>query len=451
MNAATPAGLSERVFAQFLTIEQRARAAATCDQLAYSIVNDSQPLFGYRHAVLLIAAPVVDIYRVRAVTGIATVEPHAPFVAFVEHAVATLRKPDGLDGPGLNEATPIAPQQLGAQEQQDWQALSAAHALWLPLLDRNGVAFGGVWLARDNAWTPGEQLLLQQLAATHAHAWLALQPQPSWRRQWPRKKILAIAAAIVVVLLLPVRQSVLAPAEVVPQGGQVVAAPLDGVIADIVVKPNQRVQAGDVLLRFDTTSLKAQADVAQRALGVAEAELKTSGQRAFTDAESGARLDLLQARVEQKQAERDFAADLLARAEVRAERDGIAVFADAQRWTGKPVQTGERLMQIAAPTQAELRIELAVGDAIDLPPAAAVALFLDSDPLHRHDATLQRQAYEAQITAAGQLAYRLDANFVDAPPRIGLRGTAKLYGQRVPLCFYLLRRPLAALRQTLGF
>lgn len=203
-------------------------------------------------------------------------------------------------------------------------------------------------------------------------------------------------------------------------------------------------------MRFDATTLKAQADVAERALGVAEAELKANSQRAFADAESSARLDLLAARVEQKRAERDYARQLLARSEVRAERAGIAVFADAERLTGKPVQTGERLMQIADPAQAELRIELPVGDAIALAPGAEVALFLDSDPLNRHDARLERAAYEAQATAAGQLAYRLDAAFADAPPRIGLRGTAKLFGARAPLAYYLLRRPLAALRQNLG-
>ncbi|MBP6754327.1 MAG: HlyD family efflux transporter periplasmic adaptor subunit, partial [Alicycliphilus sp.] len=248
----------------------------------------------------------------------------------------------------------------------------------------------------------------------------------------------------------PMRQSVLAPAEVVPLGGQVVAAPLDGVIAEFLVKPNQAVRKGDVLLRFDTTSIKAQADVAERTLNVAEAELKANAQRAFADADSSARIDLFAARVEQKRAERDYARQLLARTEVRAERDGIAVFADAQRWTGKPVQTGERLMEVADPSQAQLRIELAVGDALDFKPGSEINLFLDSDPLHRHVARLQRSAYEAEQVASGQLAYRLDGEFEQAPPRIGLRGTAKLYGERTALALYLLRRPLAALRQTVG-
>lgn len=438
MNAPLP-GTAERVFALFLGLQQQARRAGTVEQLAFAMVNDGQALFGFRHAALLIAG------KVQALTGISVVEPHAPFVAFVERAASHL-----LSQGQLNEAHGIDPQRLDEQDRADWQSLSAPQAYWLPLKNRQNETFGGLWLAREQPFSEAEQSLLAQLADTYAHAWLALQPRKPWRMRWPRKKLLLVAAALSLTLLVPVRQSVLAPAEVVPQGGRVVAAPLDGVIAEFLVKPNQNVAAGELLVRFDATSLKAQADVAERALGVAEAELKANAQRAFADAESSARIDLLAARVEQKRAELDYARQLLARSEVRAERAGIAVFADAERLTGKPVQTGERLMQIADPTQAELRIELSVGDAIALQPGAEIALFLDSDPLNRHGARLERSAYEAQSTAAGQLAYRLDASFVDAPPRIGLRGTAKLFGDRAPLAYYLMRRPLAAARQSLG-
>nr|WP_306660698.1 HlyD family efflux transporter periplasmic adaptor subunit [Pseudomonas nunensis] len=415
------------------------RAARTPAQLAYSLVNDSQALFGFRHAALLIAG------KVQAVTGVSAVDPNAPFVAFVEQAVAQLFKLNIL-----KQARVIPQDGLSESIRADWQSLSAAQVFWLPLVDHQGEVFGGLWLARDTPWNPSEQVLLSQLGDTYSHAWLALQPRKPWRLRWTRKRQVLLVAAALLALLIPVRQSVLAPAEVVPLGGRVVAAPLDGVISEFLVKPNQTVKTGDLLLKFENTTLTAQADVSQRALGVAEAELKANSQRSFADAESSSKIDLLAARVEQKRAERDYARELLKRSEVRAERDGIAVFADAERWTGKPVQTGERLMEIADPNQAELRIELAVGDAIALEPGAQVSLFLDSDPLQRHQAKLERSAYEAQPTAGGQLAYRLDANFDAAPPRIGLRGTAKIFGDRAPLALYLLRRPLAGLRQSVG-
>ncbi|WJV61658.1 biotin/lipoyl-binding protein [Pectobacteriaceae bacterium CE70] len=430
---------SEQVFARFIHLEHLARAAKTPETLAYTMVNDSQRLFGFRHVALVIGG------RVRAVTGVSVPDPHAPFIAFIERACRQL-----VVRQKAAQATMIDAAWLDQQSQHDWQTLSAQEALWVPLTDGRGQLIGGLWYARDQPWQEAERLLAEQLADAYSHAWLALEPRKVWRPGLPRVKVLAGVVVLALVMMIPVRQSVLAPAEVVPLEGQVIAAPLDGVIAAFMVKPNQSVKQNDVLVRFDNTTLKAQADVAARALGVAEAELRTHSQRAFQDVESKSKLDLLSAQVEQKRAELAYAKDLLQRSEIHAERDGIAVFADADRWAGKPVRTGERLMELANPQQAELKIELDVGDAIHFPPSAEVALFLSSDPLQRHAASLERIAYEAAPTAYGTLAYRLDARFIGAPPRIGLRGTAKVYGEHVPLGVYLFRRPLAAVRKTLG-
>ena len=254
MNAPMP-GHAERVFAQFLDLERQTRAARTIEQLAYSLVNDSQPLFGYRHTALLIAG------KVRAVTAVSSVDSNAPFVAFVEQAVAQLHKL------ALSQtARVVLAEQLSGAVQADWQSLSAGHVFWLPLMDPQGRVFGGLWLARDTPWSPAEQVLLAHFGDTCSHAWHALQPRQPWRLRLTRKRWIAVLVALLLMLLIPVRQSVLAPAEVVPQAGQVVAAPLDGVIAEFLVKPNQSVKTGDLLLRFESTTLTAQADVAARAL-----------------------------------------------------------------------------------------------------------------------------------------------------------------------------------------
>ncbi|WP_323611522.1 efflux RND transporter periplasmic adaptor subunit [Pectobacterium versatile] len=437
----TPTSVSTATFARFLDLEQQARAANSTEELAYCIVNDSQPLFSFRHAALVING------KVRAVTGVTQPAPHAPFVAFVERACTQL---SSVDEKTLAQCRVIQASQLDEQSRKDWLALSAPEALWSPLNDRQGNPFGGIWYAREQPWQSTDQILAEQLSGAFSHAWLALEPQtPRWRRR-ARWKIVVPALLLLACLFIPVRQSVLAPAEVIPHQGRVVAAPLDGVIQSFTVLPNQSVRQGDVLVRFDSTTLKAQADVAERALNVAEAEHRASSQRAFQDADSKARLDFLAAQVAQKRAERDYANALLNRAEIRADRDGIAVFADAERWSGKPVRTGERLMELADPALSALRIELDVGDAIQLGAKAPITLFLDSDPLTPHAALLERIAYESELTPAGNLAYRLDARFTDTPPRIGLRGTAKISGDYVPLAVYLFRRPLAVIRQAIG-
>ena len=60
--------------------------------------------------------------------------------------------------------------------------------------------------------------------------------------------------------------------------------------------------------------------------------------------------------------------------------------------------------------------------------------------------------YNAKMMPNKILSYQLEARFnenIDLP-QIGAQGTVKLYGQRVPLIYYFIRRPLEAFRQTLG-
>ncbi len=220
----------------------------------------------------------------------------------------------------------------------------------------------------------------------------------------------------------------------------------------IQVKPNVEVHRGDILFNLDDTQVRNRYEIAKRSLAVAEADYLRGSQKAFSDPKSKSELALLKAKVDEKRAEADYTADLLARTQVRASRDGIAVFSDPNDWIGRPVVVGERVMLIADPARSELEIHLPVEDAINLEPGAEVLFFLNIRPTEPLAARLSRTSYEAQTTPGGVLAFRLKASFDtrDEPPRIGLKGTAKVYGQRVSLLYYLLRRPLAVLRRWAG-
>ena len=45
----------------------------------------------------------------------------------------------------------------------------------------------------------------------------------------------------------------------------------------------------------------------------------------------------------------------------------------------------------------------------------------------------------------------VEDTLLEALRRIGLRGTARIEGDEVPLFLYLFRRPIAVLRQAVGF
>ena len=174
--------------------------------------------------------------------------------------------------------------------------------------------------------------------------------------------------------------------------------------------------------------------------------------RAFDNPQSRRELTLLSGRAQQKRAELNGVQLQLGRSQVLAPAAGVAVFSDANDWLGKPVVTGERIMQLADPARPAMRIQLPVADAIALEPGAEVALFLTAYPLQPLRGKILETSYQAQTNAEGVVAYRLLASIEEAPDhaRLGLHGTAKLYGERVLLGYYLLRRPLAALRAWSG-
>jgi hypothetical protein len=61
-------------------------------------------------------------------------------------------------------------------------------------------------------------------------------------------------------------------------------------------------------------------------------------------------------------------------------------------------------------------------------------------------------SYEPVAVAEGFVAYQLKADLQEQTglPRIGLKGTAKIYGDWAPLIYHVCRKPLAWLRRTTG-
>jgi multidrug efflux pump subunit AcrA (membrane-fusion protein) len=258
---------------------------------------------------------------------------------------------------------------------------------------------------------------------------------------------------VALALLVPVRMSALAPAEVIALEAQAVAAPMDGVVKAFMAAPNQAVKKDDVLFTLDETSIAAKRDVAGKALEVARADALLAAQKAFDNDRSRGELAILQGKVREREAELALLTQQLGRVEVRAPRDGIAVYGDPNDWIGRPVVTGERIVQLADPRDAGVLVWLPVADAINLEPGAEIRLFLHVAPLSPLEAKLTQTSYQSMLSPEGVASYRIRGAFErpESAARIGLKGTAKLYGERVPLGYLALRRPLSAAREWTGW
>jgi len=436
--------------AQLLDLGHQAREARSRDELVFLLVNDTRALLPYRQAVLWVDGAV------RGLSGVVELDHNAPYAQWAARLCRHLAQQ-------ALPAQPVDRASLPAEVDEAWADWWPAHALWLPLA---GLANGGLLLASDEAFPPAALPLLQEWLHGWAHAWDALhRPAKKWwggapaaagdrpaeALRWWRRRPVQVALAVLVVLCLPVRLTVLAPAELVAADALVVRAPLDGVVERFHVQPNQAVKAGALLFSFDQAPISSRLDVARQALATAQVEYRQSAQLSLADARNKGQLAVLQGKIEERRAEAAFLADQFERSRVTAPRDGVAIFDDPSEWEGRPVRTGERILRVVDPRRVEVEAWLPVGDAIPLPAGAPLQMYLAATPLDPVHATLRYMAHDPVQRPDGHFAYRVRATLA-APTghRIGLQGTARLEAGWVPLSYWVLRRPLAVIRQALA-
>ncbi|ATU68632.1 HlyD family secretion protein [Piscinibacter gummiphilus] len=413
------------------------------------MANDLHPLLNYRQAVVM--AQHGASFELLCISGLARPTEDSPYLVWLDRAVRWVATQLAGPGPVWLAREAVSPPADVAEGWAEWWP----EGLWcVPLHDRDGRRLGLVLLLLDAVPPDPLPALLEGVWRTWAHAWSAFAAHRSWRRWWPsRRQAIALAMGAAALLLVPVRQTALAPADVVSRQAQAITSPIDGVVREVHVRPHQAVEAGTLLFSLDETTLRSRAEVLGKQVAVADAELVSASQRAFDPAQGKGEITLLTGRAQQRRAELAAVQAQLERTQVHAPRAGVAVFADPDDWLGKPVVTGERILQLADPARPAMRIQLAVADAIALEPGARVTLFLTAYPLDPLEGHILETSYQARTGDDGVASYRLLASIDGAPAlaRLGLHGTAKLHGERVTLGYYLLRRPLAAVRAWTGW
>ncbi|RDI14788.1 MULTISPECIES: efflux RND transporter periplasmic adaptor subunit [Comamonas] len=438
-----------------LELGHRARAARSNAELRFLLVNDSRLLVPYRQACLWL-----DDGGVTALSGVVETDRNTPYAQWLHGVCQFLQAQQPI------QVRRIEPAQLPPELASSWSEWLGPYAVWVPLVQdgQKPVPEGGLLLSGAQAIEEQRFALLAEWGHIWFHAYSALQTgQPRfWRKpaasrvnakSWWQKKTTWILGGLFVLGAVPVHMSVLAPGELVAAQPVVLRAPLDGVIDQIHVQPNQVVRKGERLFGLDEAQISSRLEVAQQALLTAEAEYRQSAQLALGDVRSKAQLAALVGRIGEKRAEVQYLSDQRERSRVLAPEDGMVLFDSPTEWLGKPVQTGERVMRIARPDEVEIEAWVPIGDAIPLAQGSTVKLYLAANPMAGLEGKLRYMAYDANARPDGSYAYRVRASMSLAKEeaRIGLKGTAKLQGDWVPLVYWVLRKPWAVLRQFIAW
>ena len=444
----------------YLSICGKVHAAQTVEQLAFVCCNDTLALLDYRQAAL-VALDEFGRNRLVAHSGLAATDADTPYALWLGELVGAIRpqfeQPSG-EAPLLALTAASVPQGLAAA----WADWLPSHVWALPLRGPDRRVRAVLLLARDSAWpdeiAPGSPAAwLLSLMPVYGHAWWALSARgfrfsERLRALAGSKRLRYVLPLVMLLLLAPVREYSLAPAEVVSLASQVIASPMDGVIRRITVAPNAPVNPGDVIAELDATSQRNRVAVARAALATARAEFLQSSQRAFESQQAKADLVQAQARVRESEAELAWLSEDLSRLQIRAPAAGVFVYSDPDDWAGKPVQTGERIGLLADPRKLGVQAWVPVGDAINLRPASPMTLFLRTAPLQPIAATLDYAGYQVVESPEAIASYRVRGTLDEGGTavRVGLRGTLRIGGDWTVLGYLVFRRPIAWLREWCG-
>jgi multidrug resistance efflux pump len=206
-------------------------------------------------------------------------------------------------------------------------------------------------------------------------------------------------------------------------------APFDGYIAEALVRPGDRLDAGGVLGRLDDRDLKLQESDLEGKL--AEMQRQTDealGQRDI------AKVNIFSARRDQAQAELSMVQYNLKRTVLTTPYDAFVVSGDKTQSVGAPVRRGEVLFEVSPLTGFRVDLDVPQTEFSGLAPEQDGRVVLSSLSSHEYALKTIRLSPVA-VQRDGKTVFRVEASLVDGDDlvRPGMQGLARVTVGRRPI------------------
>jgi len=425
-------------------------------ELFYSIVNQTIEIIPYEQAILF-GIDYSSKLKVEAISNIVSVDSTSPFVQYNIDLANTL-----LNLYLTDEVKLVNIHDLSKDIKEQIKEYSPQNIVWIPLktIKNNIEVEFYLMLFRNEIFTKKEIELLNYLASSYKYFLFATKKNSfstKLKNMKINNKYLKYSLlGIVLAMFIPIKMSVLAPCEIQAKNPYVLTSPIDGSIDEIKVTSNEHVQKDKLLVKIKDIDLINSYEIANKKLDTVQAELHSMIQAGFYDIDKKSQISRLETEVKLKEAELIYAKSLLEKTDIYSKVQGIVIVDNPNEWKGRPVITGEKILLIANPNEIEIKIMLSVKDALFLEENANVKIFLDNKIFETWNAKISQISYKPQVSPENIVSYKIIADLDDLKeneniPKIGLRGTAKIYSQEVTLFFYLFRKPITSLRQLVAW
>ena len=433
---------------RIFTFERKLREAQSVVELRYIVTNELRSIIPYLNA-FFGSWTNSNKFKIEAISDIAVVEKTSATTTLMQRIMSQKLK-DGNQEP---HSFQVDAESL--KPAKDEKTLPDKF-LWIPCISAIKGNQAALLLVRNEEWSDQEIEYVNHLSSAIGHAMGALHKDHPFEKFIKLLKNTFIRfmllTALVGSMFIPISLSTIGSMEVVPENPYYINSPIGEVVENVLVENNDEVKFQQPIISFEKTQLQNGYDLALQELAVIETELLQAQQSSFQSKQDKALLAQLQRKIQIAQEKANYQQLLLEKSNILSPTEGIAVIKDKSLIVGKPFKVGETIMVVADPNQVLVEIMIPVQDSITIKKDANINVFLDSDPLNVLKAKVIKFSYEPELTPSNILAYKVTGQLIDDSnkPRIGLRGSGKIFGEKVHLYFYLFRKPIIFLRQSLG-
>jgi biotin carboxyl carrier protein len=437
-----------QILADINRLSLKAFKAKTAKSLIFLILNDTVPIIRYNRAVLWKMGEGKEVPELLGVSGQVTINKNSDLV---KHWLSLVQK---ISDPKVSQILSAdfinLSQSPGAESQK-----MATSVLWLPIFANDKLALG-LWLERWGGipWRDDEIEILNFLMQIYGASWEKYSSKISLKPYLFNKPFLYtffLLACVALFVRIPLR--VVAPAEIVPKDPIVVTAPLEGIIEEVVVAPGEQVSKGTLLFSYDKRVPLQELKVAQKKVEISQAELDRSKSLAPQDKKAITELAIIALKLQKEKIDLGLAEYHASLLDVKSPAAGVVVLDNPEEWRGKPVHVGEKVLMISDPTKTKIRIWVPEDDNVILDPQKPIKVFLNINPEISRQAFIKYIANYTVINEKQVPSFIAEAEWAEEPKdiKLGLKGTAILYGNDVSIFYWIIRKPWAYLRRLLGF
>lgn len=434
---------------QRLTV--KAFGAKNRQNLIFIIINDTYFINKYDRAILF--SKIAGKVRILGISGQETFNLQTELASRLKESVQKLKN-------SSNQRVLNAEDFSACPEHWKYiQALRSTTVCWIPFDVGNEEI--GLWLEKYDDPEAEQKFnteiinIKKYLVPAYAAAWSRINRGISFHKILPHvnmKKVGLFSLLILILLfIIPIRLRIVAPCTVLPDHPYIVTAPMDGIVDHIAVNPGEEVHVGQTLFEYDKKIPLIHYKTALDDVDLVKSELNSAYVLGIANVIENSKLTKLTLELKNKE-------NLLAYAERQLKLlvntspvNGLANINEPAEWRGKPVKHGENIMTISNPKETRLGLWIPEKNIIQFASDIPITAFFNSIPTQTFKAKLMFITPEVKINEELVPGYNAEAEWLnpEESPKLGLKGYAFIYGERVSLFYYLMRRPISAIHKFL--